>query len=191
MSRPVSCRAVAILVGVWVIPCLFALAGMSMPAFAHDAVQASIAVCFVPEEACASRIVAAIDGAQTEIRVQAYGFTSPPILDALVRARGRGVDVAILLDKSNQRRTSSGAALAAHAEIPIWIDHPSGIAHNKVIVIDRRLVVGGSMNYTTSAVSRNAENVTFTESPEVAGWFLANWSARRAVSSTYVSGEQE
>jgi phosphatidylserine/phosphatidylglycerophosphate/cardiolipin synthase-like enzyme len=63
----------------------------------------------------------------------------------------------------------SGATLVAHAEIPVWIDRPSGIAHNKVIVIDRRLVVGGSMNYTRSAASRNVENVTFTESPKVAG----------------------
>jgi phosphatidylserine/phosphatidylglycerophosphate/cardiolipin synthase-like enzyme len=73
----------------------------------------------------------------------------------------------------------------AHADIPVWIDHPPGIAHNKVIVIDRHLVVGGSMNYTKSATDRNAENVTFIESVEAAGWFLANWNARRAVSSSY------
>jgi phospholipase D len=187
MSHPISYRSIAAFVGNWAIPCLFVLAGTIMPALAHDAATASITVCFVPEEACASRIVAAIDGAHTEIRVQAYGFTSPPILDALVRAEGRGVDVAVLLDKSNQRETSSGAMVIAHAEIPVWIDRPSGIAHNKVIVIDRRLVVGGSMNYTKSAASRNVENVTFTESPEVAGWFLENWSARRAVSAMYVS----
>jgi hypothetical protein len=30
--------------------------------------------------------------------------------------------------------------------------------------------------------SRNAENVTFLDSPIVAGWFLANWQSRRDVS---------
>jgi len=187
MPRPrfISCRSIVATVPRWARPCLFILASAITPAAAHDPVSASIAVCFVPEEECASRIVAAIDGAQTEIRVHAYGFTSPPILDALARAARRGVDVAVLLDKSNQRQADSGAAFVAHADIPVWIDRPSGIAHNKVIVIDRRLVVGGSMNYTRSAASRNAENVTFTESPEVAGWFLTNWSARRAVSSSY------
>jgi len=33
--------------------------------------------------------------------------------------------------------------------------------------------------------TRNGENVTFTESPEVAGWFLANWEAPQAVSAVY------
>ena len=76
-------------------------------------------------------------------------------------------------------------AAVAHTGIPVWIDHPPGIAHNKVIVIDRHMTVGGSLNYTVAANTRNAENVTFTESPEVAGWFLANWEARRAVYLPY------
>jgi phosphatidylserine/phosphatidylglycerophosphate/cardiolipin synthase-like enzyme len=50
-------------------------------------------VCFVPAERCDLRIVTAIDAAQPEIRVQAYGFSARPIIDALVRARRRGVDV--------------------------------------------------------------------------------------------------
>jgi hypothetical protein len=34
-------------------------------------------------------------------------------------------------------------------------------------------VIGGSFNDSASADSRNAENVTFIDSPDVAGWFLA------------------
>jgi phosphatidylserine/phosphatidylglycerophosphate/cardiolipin synthase-like enzyme len=167
--------------GLW----LLAVAAVAPTAFAHGPVDASISVCFIPGEPCSSQVEAAIDGAQTEIRVQAYGFTSAPILAALVRARRRGVDVAVILDRSNQWQGYSGATFIAHADIPVWIDHPSGIAHSKVIVVDRRLVVGGSMNYTTAATARNAENVTFIDSSEVATWFLANWSARRAVSAAY------
>jgi phosphatidylserine/phosphatidylglycerophosphate/cardiolipin synthase-like enzyme len=112
-------------------------------------------------------------------------FTSAPILGALVRAKRLDIDIAVILDKSNQWQGYSGATFVAHAGIPVWIDHPSGIAHNKVIVIDRHMVVGGSMNYTKAATYRNAENVTFIESPDVAAWFLANWTARQTVSSAY------
>jgi phospholipase D len=164
---------------------LLVLTGIA-PAFAHGPVTASVSACFVPGEPCSAMIVSAIDGAQTEIRIQAYGFTSPPILAALVRAKRRGVDVAVILDKSNQRQGYSGATFIAHAGIPVSIDSPPGIAHNKVIVIDRHFVIGGSLNYTQAAVSKNAENVTFIDSPDVASWFLANWMARQALSSMYV-----
>jgi hypothetical protein len=35
-------------------------------------------------------------------------------------------------------------------------------------------VIGGSFNDSASADSRNAENVTFIDSPDVAGWFLTD-----------------
>jgi phosphatidylserine/phosphatidylglycerophosphate/cardiolipin synthase-like enzyme len=142
---------------------------------------ALVSVCFVPGEGCAGQIVAAIAQARTEVRVQAYGFSAPPILAALADARHRGVDVAVILDHSDARRLCErdGALLAAG--VPVWIDHPPGIAHNKVIIIDRHLVIGGSYNYTESAERRNAENATFIESAAVAARFLANWAARQAV----------
>jgi hypothetical protein len=36
------------------------------------------------------------------------------------------------------------------------------------------LLIGRSFNDSASADSRNAENVTFIDSPDVAGWFLAD-----------------
>ena len=43
--------------------------------------------------------------------------------------------------------------------MPSWIDSLPRIAHNKAIVVDGHLVIGGSYNYTASAEHRNAENV--------------------------------
>ena len=160
----------------------------ALPAHAQK-VPADVSVCFVPGEPCAAQIVAAIEAARSEVRVQAYGFSAPSILDALARARGRGVDVAVILDRSDVRRLCDrdGALLAAG--VPVWIDHVAGIAHNKVIVVDRRIVIGGSYNYTASAERRNAENVTFIESDAVAARFLANWARRQQAAETRVPPE--
>jgi phosphatidylserine/phosphatidylglycerophosphate/cardiolipin synthase-like enzyme len=120
---------------------------------------------------CAESIVTRIDESKSEIRVQAYSFTSPPILSALVSAKGRGLDVAVILDKSNDRSGEksrySGATFVAHAGIPVFIDHQPAIAHNKIVIIDRHLVITGSYNFTRSAERRNAENVTFIDSVEL------------------------
>lgn len=161
--------------------CLSVLALLVPTLAMADPSPALVSVCFVPGEACGTRITAAIDGARSEVRVQAYGFNARPILDALVAARARGVDVAVILDKSDMRRMCDVDAGLLAAGVPIWIDHLPGIAHNKVIVIDRHLVIGGSYNFTRSAETRNAENVTIIDSAAVADRFLANWWQRRAV----------
>ena len=173
----------------------------ALPAFALEAgaleagtletaAPALVSACFVPQRACVGAIAGAIDAARRTVRVQAYGFTSAPILAALLRAKARGVDVRLLLDKVNdwggRQETRSGAGAAEAAGIPVAIDDRPAIAHSKVIVIDGRLVIGGSYNYTASAERRNAENVLFIESPAVAGWFAANWRARQAVSRPMV-----
>ena len=45
-------------------------------------------------------IVTEIATAKREVLVQAYSFTSAPIVKALVDAKKRGVDVRVILDKS-------------------------------------------------------------------------------------------
>jgi phospholipase D len=152
----------------------------------HPPVVAQVTVCFVPAQECDAAVVTAIAGAKHTIRVQAYGFTAPAILNALAAARAAGVDVQAVLDKSNEAHENAnppiGAAFTAAANIPTWIDNTVAIAHNKVIVVDEMLVIGGSYNYTSSAERRNAENVTFTYSPELARLYLDNWESRKALS---------
>ncbi|MDL2408638.1 phospholipase D family protein [Rhizobium calliandrae] len=150
---------------------------------ADEPATAKVFACFTPVEQCESLIVGEIDRAQSSIRLQAYGFTSLPIIHALQRAAGRGVEVLAILDKTNERKYS-GATLLEAAGIPVWIDYQPAIAHNKVIIIDEYLVIGGSYNYTAAAQTRNAENVTFMEGREIARDFLANWDSRLKVART-------
>jgi len=152
-----------------------------------------VTICFTPAQACADQIVAILDHAQFQIRLQAYGFTSPPILRALVSAKQRGVDVVVILDKSDDGassgRSPSGAGFVARAGILIFIDFRPAIAHNKVIVVDQHIVVTGSYNFTAAAEHRNTENLTVIDSPDVASRFLSNWESRRAISRTFVDDD--
>jgi phosphatidylserine/phosphatidylglycerophosphate/cardiolipin synthase-like enzyme len=79
----------------------------------------SITTCFTPEENCTSQILAAIDGARAEILVQADSFTTRSVIDALGRARQRGVKVHVILDKADEReRISGGARLISQRILP-------------------------------------------------------------------------
>ena len=103
------------------------------------------------------------------------------------------MDVIVILDKSDDRasfgRSGSGAEFVARAGISVFIDYRPAIAHNKVIVIDRHMVVTGSYNFTSAAERRNTENVTIIDSSEVANRFLSNWESRLAVSRSFVDDD--
>jgi phosphatidylserine/phosphatidylglycerophosphate/cardiolipin synthase-like enzyme len=63
-------------------------------------------------------------------------------------------------------------------------DGEHAIAHNKVMVIDQRIVVTGSFNFTNSADTRNAENLLVLESPSLAARYQANWQTHWAHGSS-------
>ncbi len=88
-------------------PKLLVCIGLFLPfttPFAQDFKNgASYSVCFTPGQDCEGEIVGAITSARQSILVQAYSFTSSPIAKALVEAKNRGVDVRVILDKSQFR----------------------------------------------------------------------------------------
>ncbi len=137
-----------------------------------------VQVLFSPRGGCAEAVVARLDAAKTEIRVQQYEFTLQSVADALVRAHRRGVDVAVILDKRQQASRSSKWRDCANAGIEVTFDFSHPIAHNKLVMIDRYVVIGGSWNPTAQA-DKNAENMTITTGPTIAKTYLDNWASHR------------
>ena len=144
--------------------------------------SATIETCFAPENDCAAFAVQAIDQARREILVGAYGLTTGSgIVEALVRAYQRGVEVKLIADKTTPCGHSSGIDLLANAGVPVWIDHSARIAHAKTMVIDGTLTVNGSYNWTRGAAA-NSEDLNLVASPAVAEAYAAHWRGRQAVS---------
>jgi len=118
-----------------------------------------------------------------QILVQAYGLTRPAIITALGRAKARGVDVEVILDKINKSVRYSGANHLKNHNIPAWIDDSVAIAHNKVMVIDNDSVISGSFNFTRSAQQKNAENVLIiSHAPALARLYARNRTWLKSVS---------
>lgn len=125
-------------------------------------------VYFSPHGGATSGIIKSLDQAKKSILVQAYSFTSIPIALALVRAHRRGVDVHVILDKSQRTQKYSCTDLLVHSGIKTYIDASHAIAHNKVMIINSRIVIIGSFDFTDAAEDRNAENQLIIRSNELA-----------------------
>ena len=138
------------------------------------------AVCFTPGQYCEGRILKLIYSAKHSIRVQAYSFTSHKIANALVKMEKRGVDVAVILDKSQfQCQQYSQQDFLFKHHVPIYEDYRKNIAHNKVIIVDGETVETGSYNYTISAQRYNAENVLILRNKKLSDQYINNWRQRR------------
>jgi phosphatidylserine/phosphatidylglycerophosphate/cardiolipin synthase-like enzyme len=135
---------------------------------------------FSPSGGATEAIIEALDHARSSILVQAYSFTSETIAQALARAHGRGVQVLVLLDKSQRTQKYTVAALLSHAGIPTLFDAAHAIAHNKVMIIDNRIVLTGSFNFTKAAEERNAENLLVLSDVDLAARYTENWRAHQA-----------
>jgi len=168
---------------------LLLILALPITGFAKDLTltNAPTQVYFSPRGGCTEAIVEALDKAKSEVLVQAYSFTSRDIAKALVDAHKRGVHVEVILDKSNRNHKGkySAADFTAHMGIPTFIDAEHAIAHNKVMIIDKDVVVTGSFNFTRAAEYNNAENLIIIQSKELAIIYRDNWYVHQGHSSTY------
>jgi phosphatidylserine/phosphatidylglycerophosphate/cardiolipin synthase-like enzyme len=135
---------------------------------------------FSPKGGCQDAIVAEIKNARSEILVQAYSFTAETLALALVAAKARGITVEIVLDKSNEIERYSDLHILLEKEMDVKVDHVHPIAHNKIIIIDKKTLITGSFNFTHQAEHENAENLLIMKGhPDLVASYRENFFKHR------------
>ena len=146
----------------------------------------TVEVAFSPNGGGAALIIRTIGEAKKTIQVQAYSFTNADIAKALLEAHKRGVNVRVVLDKSQETEKYTSATFLANSGVPVRIDDDFAIAHSKIMIIDGETVITGSFNFTKAAEERNAENVLVIRgNRELAKLYLQNWQWRWDASEAY------
>lgn len=145
-----------------------------------------VTVCFRPGGNCTEQIVKTLEEAQRSILVQAYSFPSATIAKALRNAHRRGLQVQVLLDKSQCTEPYSSADFRANQAVSTKIDAQHAIAHNKIIMIDGETIITGSFHFTKAAQEKNAENVLIIKDKALAAQDMQNWQAHAQHSQPYV-----
>jgi phosphatidylserine/phosphatidylglycerophosphate/cardiolipin synthase-like enzyme len=172
-----------------VIAALFLAGGVPVPSLAADAAPVvTIENAFAPDGGAEALVLKVIDSAASTIRLAAYSLSSPHVVDALLSARQRGVDVRVLVDARRNARKNSRAALnrLAAAGIPTRVISRYALHHDKYIVADGVTVQNGSFNYTADAATANSENVIVVwHSVRLAQSYLAHWENRWASGIDY------
>jgi phosphatidylserine/phosphatidylglycerophosphate/cardiolipin synthase-like enzyme len=116
-------------------------------------------VYFSPEDDCDQVVMACLRGARESVDAAVFLVSHPGIADALVRAHKRGVRVRVLMDG---RQADFAACLdedLQEAGVAVRRTRGTGSMHNKFALVDDRLVLTGSYNWTVGGAAFNDENL--------------------------------
>ena len=102
-----------------------------------------------------------------------YFAPDPPLLDAIVAAARRGVDLTIVFPHHNDSRIVGAISRAyyptlARAGVHVY-EYCAGLLHAKTLVVDDRIALVGSANMDRRSLDLNFENNILFESEALAG----------------------
>jgi len=112
-------------------------------------------------------IIKNINQAQAFINIAMYVFTDREKAIPLAKAQERGVKVRVYLDKDQVEYQYSQSRFLVQKGIKTRISSNNYIMHHKFAIIDNRLLLTGSYNWTFSANNRNDENLLIIDDPEI------------------------
>ena len=128
----------------------------------------SAQVYFCPEDNCEQHLLETLNLAKKSVHFLTYSFTLDDIEQKMVELHGNGVDVkGVFEDQENSEKYSAYFPMKK-AGIDVRIDANPALMHNKITIIDREIVMTGSMNYSTNGNTRNNENLIIIKSKELA-----------------------
>lgn len=142
---------------------------------------------FSQKDNMAENLVQLIDREQRSIKVAIYTLTHSKIVQALKRAKERGVDVEVIIDPSSITSRSPIYQLVKY-KVPLFVWDPppttigksgkvkKALMHDKFCIFGEERVWTGSFNFTYSANTVNAENVLVIENSSIARKYLDHFN---------------
>ena len=133
-------------------------------------------VIFSPKGGASKELARLIKAAKKEIVVAAYAFSSKYLGQALSAALKRGIKIRVLLDGDNARKSYSIDEWLAGEGIEVRLaELERGSLHHKFMLIDAKLLITGSYNFTNESEFRNHEAAIFTNNKTLIQSFAAEF----------------
>jgi cardiolipin synthase A/B len=128
-------------------------------------------------------IVDAINAAEKSLRIKMFIFSAPELLDAVIAAKRRGVDVRVMLNPARRNGEKENAASRRKLEaagVVVKDSNPRfGLTHEKSMVVDNALGFVKSLNWEEKNLTETRDYAVITtkkhEVAEMVACFEADW----------------
>lgn len=116
----------------------------------------------LPDPNALSEIEHKIDTAHSSIFIAMFTLTQTDLIDALIRAKARGIDVKLAIDRYTARGASKKAVeKLSSAGVEIFLSAGLPLLHHKWAYIDQEELILGSTNWTEAAFRKNDDVLLF------------------------------
>ena len=144
---------------------------------------------FSPEDGPLARMLEVTGTAQQSIHFMSFSFTDYDLAKVMMDRMDAGVEVSGIFE--------TRGANTEYSECPTLLDHGAavrldanpGTFHHKVVIVDGKIVMTGSFNYSTNATESNDENVLIIYNEQIARLYEQEFAKQYAVSRVPVGGE--
>ncbi len=141
-----------------------------------DLGESAVSVMFAPEADELPILLEEIAGARQSIRFMTFVFSLDELAEAMLWAAAEyDVSVRGIFEKRNSTASWSQLPVLYCAGMGLRQDGNYYSLHHKVIIIDERVVITGSFNFSNSAVKRNDENLVIIRDAGIAALYLDEW----------------
>ena len=135
---------------------------------------------FSPQDkSISSAVLPIIENAKDYIYIPIFVITENRVVEALIKAKQRGVDIRLISDALNASSKYSKIKVLRANGIPVKIENYAGKMHSKTMIADDKYSIIGSMNFSKSGETKNDENTIVLENAEAAKYlkrfFLYQW----------------
>lgn len=104
-----------------------------------------------------------IGASKTSIDAALYRLNLPRLARALEEAATRGIQVRLVLDRNKYEETRATRELLANSAIPFRLrsgrEGPGSKMHHKFAIIDGKVAITGSFNWTVESEEQNFESL--------------------------------
>jgi phosphatidylserine/phosphatidylglycerophosphate/cardiolipin synthase-like enzyme len=132
---------------------------------------------FAPEDQAALRILDVVGAAERSIRFLAFSFTDNDLGELVKQQAKAGLQVQGVFEErgSDTEYSEYGPMRRARPPLDVLTDGNPYIMHHKVFIVDDRIVILGSFNFTGNAAQANDENLLIIYSKDVASLYRAEF----------------
>ncbi len=150
-------------------------------------VLAEVEVLFSPDESIKGRLLKEVESTSSTLELAIHDITSSDMVQALVKAKQRGVKVRIIADSKQAKMKSSQMTYLIHQGISVKVlgGKEKGLMNHRFAILDGRKVATGSYDWSRALEKWNYENVLIlTDSEVVASYqreFDRLWREKRVI----------
>lgn len=124
-----------------------------------------------------ARIESELKNATSEILVAASWFTDDELFDILLEKLSEGVKVELIIADNQENERLDFALLSARGAIVLKIKNVGyGMMHQKFCIVDQKVALHGSYNWSINAKKNNHESIIATDHKETVDSLIKNFN---------------